>query len=564
MLNRNILRDIFTCKKNIGIVLISDYVQAIMTVLSSLIIAFLANAMLFSQLDETAVPFMALLFFFLCIRGILSYTNRLQVEKISLATQTKLRSALLAKLAENTRYGNDLTQARWVALITKGVDKLDVYINNFLPQLGILTVTPLTLLAFAFYMDWISALIFLFTAPLIPGFMILIGKMAKSENEKQWAVFQKLSAFMVDFLPGLLVLKAFNQAEVQLQRLQEKGEAFSRTTLKVLRVAFLSAFMLELISTLSIAVIAVNIGLRLIYGDGFFFPLMFILLIAPQFYNPLRQFGSAFHDGMNGLTAAQEIYEVVDSKPLQTPGNDVLAKDLPLDIKVEGISFNYDSDKEEVLKDVSFTVPFGQQAVITGPNGSGKSTFFKLLLKLILPGAGKIYVQGKDIQQLETEAYYREIGYIPQSPHIFTASVRENIAMGRDVSPQQLAKVLEQVNLRNWVDALPQGVDTVLAKGMKVSSGQLRRIGLARALVLEPRLLLLDEPMENLDPANEELIQSILRQLKGRATVLIIGHRRQTLLQADRILYLEQGKLCGSGTREQVLASGILKEVYHV
>lgn len=526
---------------------ILNIIQAIMIVSTAYIIAYIADRLLLSDLNNsTATPLLVLLFFFFCIKAGLNYFNNIQMEKISLKVQSKLRKNLLKVLVHHVYLQENKTKGEWLAIITKGVDKLNIYLTSFLPQLGLLITVPLVLLIFTFINDWISGLIFLTTAPLIPFFMILIGKIADKENKRQWQVFQKLTMYLADLLPGLLVVKAYNQTKTQLLKINQNGEVFAKATLKVLRVAFISAFMLEFIATLSIAIIAVNIGLRLIYGYADFLPAFFILLIAPQFYQPFRQFGSAFHDAMNGITASSEIYAMLQKLNKQenvSLAKNILDKQDNWQIEFKNISYKYKDSEKQAIDDLSLKIQPGSNVVITGANGAGKSTLFKLLLGLYPCATGKILIDNQDLQTLDVTWWQQQIGWVAQEPYIFGVSIRENITMGRNFSDEEIKNICHLVNLDEFIENLPQRYETLLDATQKLSSGQKRRLGLARALIGKPKILLLDEPMENLDIYNEELIQKVLSKLKHQVTVLIIGHRLQTLLKADNLIYLENGKV---------------------
>ena len=449
----------------------ADFVQALMIALSAYVIAYIADRLLFGHIDyQTATPFLALLFLFFMVKAWLNYYNRRKMEDISLTVQSKLRVYLLEALTYNVHLAEKKAKGEWLALITKGVDKLDIYLTHFLPQLGILITFPLVLLLFAFISDWISGTLFLLTAPLIPLFMILIGKLADSANKRQWKVFQQLTIYMADLLPGLLVIKAYNQVQTQIKAISRNGEQFSSATLKVLKIAFLSAFMLEFISTLSIAIIAVNIGLRLIYGEAQFMPVFFILLIAPQFYQPFRQFGSAFHDAMNGITASSEIYQLVTKvKALNLAKGKIVELDAPPQLKFSDVDFAY-ADKKSVLKNLNFAVGAGQQVVLTGRNGIGKSTIFILLLKLIEPSSGKIMVNYNDLTDIDTHYWHKQIGWVAQEPYLFATTIRENIDLGRNFSLAEIKTVCEQVNLAEFIQHLPNGYDTIVGSNLKLSS----------------------------------------------------------------------------------------------
>lgn len=546
MIDKNLLKDIFPFKRQLILVMISNIMQAMMIVAIAYIIAYIADKLLLSRLESsTATPLLVLLFFFFCIKAILNYFNHYQMEKISLNVQSNLRKQLFEVLVQRSFLANSYAKGQWIALITKGVDKLDIYLTSFIPQLGLLSTIPLILLIFTFINDWISGLIFLITAPLIPFFMILIGKIADKENKKQWQVFQKLTMYMADLLPGLLIVKAYNQTQRQLSEINKNGKLFSQATLKVLRIAFISAFMLEFISTLSIAIIAVNIGLRLIYGHVEFLPVFFILLIAPQFYQPFRQFGSAFHDAMNGITASSEIYAMIDKLNCIKESKANLKFDDAdmVQIELKNVYYKYQDNDKWAIDDLSLKIEKGKQFVLTGDNGAGKSTLFKLLLGIERCQSGEILVNDYNLADLDKQWWQSQIGWVAQEPYIFSATIRENITLGRDFNLKEIEHICQLVNLDEFIKSLPQGYDTEITSAMNLSSGQKRRLGLARALIGRPKLLLLDEPMENLDVYNEKLIQRILSDLKNKVTVIIIGHRLQTLKNADELIYLQQGKL---------------------
>lgn len=550
MLDKNILKDIFPYKKSLIFIILSNIIQATMIVSISYIIAYLADKLLFDELNHSAAtPFLALLFFFFVVKAVLNYINRLKLEEISLNLQSKLRYKLLQALALDFKSIQRKPKGQWLAIITKGVDKLDVYLTSFIPQFGLLITIPLVLVIFTFINDWISGLIFLFTAPLIPFFMILIGKIADKENKKQWQVFQKLAVYMADLLPGLLVVKAYNQTQRQLKQVEKNGEKFSEATLKVLKIAFISAFMLEFIATISIAIIAVNIGLRLLYGQVSFLPAFFCLLVAPQFYQPFRQFGSAFHEAMNGIVASSEIYKLIQAAPNNKQKNIVLEMEKAPQIIFENVDFSYKND-ENVLKNLNFTIRAGSQVVLTGANGAGKSTIFKLLLKLLDVKSGKILIDGKNLYDIDEQSWLNNIGWVAQEPYVFKSSLRENITLGRACSKTQLERVTQLVNLTEFIKKQEHGYDSIVGGDINLSSGQKRRLGLARALLCNPKVLLLDEPMENLDSKNEELIKSVLEKLKGKVTVIIIAHRRQTIEAADKIIILDKGTIKEYGSAE--------------
>ena len=454
MIDKNLLKDIFPFKRQLILVMISNIMQAMMIVAIAYIIAYIADKLLLSRLESsTATPLLVLLFFFFCIKAILNYFNHYQMEKISLNVQSNLRKQLFEVLAQRSFLANSYAKGQWIALITKGVDKLDIYLTSFIPQLGLLSTIPLILLIFTFINDWISGLIFLITAPLIPFFMILIGKIADKENKKQWQVFQKLTMYMADLLSGLLIVKAYNQTQRQLSEINKNGKLFSQATLKVLRIAFISAFMLEFISTLSIAIIAVNIGLRLIYGHVEFLPVFFILLIAPQFYQPFRQFGSAFHDAMNGITASSEIYAMIDKLNCIKESKANLKFDDAdmVQIELKNVYYKYQDSDKWAIDDLSLKIEKGKQLVLTGDNGAGKSTLFKLLLGIEKCQSGEILINDYNLADLDKQWWQSQIGWVAQEPYIFSATISENITLGRDFNLKEIEHICQLVNLDEFI-----------------------------------------------------------------------------------------------------------------
>ena len=558
MIDKNLLKDIFPFKRQLILVMISNIMQAMMIVAIAYIIAYIADKLLLSRLESsTATPLLVLLFFFFCIKAILNYFNHYQMEKISLNVQSNLRKQLFEVLAQRSFLANSYAKGQWIALITKGVDKLDIYLTSFIPQLGLLSTIPLILLIFTFINDWISGLIFLITAPLIPFFMILIGKIADKENKKQWQVFQKLTMYMADLLSGLLIVKAYNQTQRQLSEINKNGKLFSQATLKVLRIAFISAFMLEFISTLSIAIIAVNIGLRLIYGHVEFLPVFFILLIAPQFYQPFRQFGSAFHDAMNGITASSEIYAMIDKLNCIKESKANLKFDDAdmVQIELKNVYYKYQDSDKWAIDDLSLKIEKGKQLVLTGDNGAGKSTLFKLLLGIEKCQSGEILINDYNLADLDKQWWQSQIGWVAQEPYIFSATISENITLGRDFNLKEIEHICQLVNLDEFIKSLPQGYDTEITSAMNLSSGQKRRLGLTRALIGRPKLLLLDEPAAGMNPQETQELMEMIRWIRKEfgLSILLIEHDMSLVMGiCERIYVLEYGCIIASGTPEEI------------
>src|SRR5690606_30102913 len=330
------------------------------------------------------------------------------------------------------------------ATLVAGVEALESYFSHYLPQLAIAVLVPLTIFVAVFPVDLLTAIIFLLTAPLIPIFMILIGKVAAQLTGRQWRALSLMSAHFLDVLQGLTTLKQLGRSRAQVEQVALVSDRFRRTTLSVLRVTFLSALTLELVATLSVAIVAVEIALRLLRGGLPFADALFILVLAPEFYQPLRQLGARFHAGMEGISAAQRIFAILDRSP-ETPGGSRPAPEPPFTITFEEVHAAYGDEREPALKGVSFTLEPGRRSALTGPSGAGKSTVLQLLLGFLRPAAGRILVNGLPLDSFTIESWRSRIAWVPQNPYLFYDTVAGNIRLGRPGASQ--AEVEEAARL---------------------------------------------------------------------------------------------------------------------
>ncbi len=443
--------------------------------------------------------------------------------------------------------------------LQQGVDALDAYFRSYLPQLFKAATIPLLILIFVFPLDLLSGIVFLFTAPVIPVFMMLIGQLAKKATQKQWRTLSHLSAYLLDMIEGLSTLKILNRSQFQITRIKKLSEQFRQSTMAVLRIAFLSALVLEMAATISTAVVAVEIGLRLLYAKLPFSEALFILILAPEYYQPMRQLGASFHAGMEGVEAAQRIFEIF-KLPTHLPVSATHSSKLNTfsTIRFEQVSFQYPNSLHEALHDVQLTFEQGKKYVIIGPSGAGKSTIFNLLLKFIAPTQGRIVIDGKDLQQIATNDWYQHISWIAQKPYLFHDTIEANLKL---VKPQatknEIQQAVRKAQLHTVIEQLPDGYQTIIGEhGTQLSAGQAQRLALARVFLKDAPLILLDEPTANLDPDLDREISQIIQQLPAHKTQIIIAHRFTTLKKADQIIALSKGEIVEIGTFHQLQQPG--------
>ncbi len=444
------------------------------------------------------------------------------------------------------------------AALTEGIETLDAYFSQYAPQILLAAVVPLAILAVVFPVDLLSGVVLLLTGPLIPIFMILIGGIADDLTRKQWLSLSRMSAYFLDVLQGLATLKLFGRSHEQVQKIAGVSEHFRQATMSILRVTFLSALVMEWVATLSTAIVAVQVGLRLLYGYVNFEQAFLVLVLAPEFYLPLRLLGQRFHAGMAGETAAERLFALLDHvAPPAAAGAAVQAR-LPaaqaLDIRFQNVSFQYPG-RQPVLTRVSFQLAAGQQTALVGVSGAGKSTIAQLLLRFSEPSEGQVLANGQAIGALDRAGWRAQVAWVPQNPRLFYGSIADNIRLARpEAGLEQIRQAARQSQADEFIQKLPQGYATLLGEGGQgLSAGQVQRIALARAFLKNAPLLILDEATANLDPETESLLQQTTGQLAAGRTTLVIAHRLHTIERADRILVLDEGQIVQQGSHHELL-----------
>jgi thiol reductant ABC exporter CydD subunit len=521
------------------------------------------------------------LLFALLILGLgragLSWASEVSAQRVAGQVKHELRRRLLSHLLKlGPTYAHGERSGELTNTAVEGIEALDAYFSQYLPQLALAALVPLTVLVFVFPLDFLSGLVLLLTAPIIPVFMILIGDLAETLTKRQWVSLSRMSAHFLDVLQGLTTLKLLGRSRDQIQIIAQISNRFGQTTLSVLRVTFLSALVMEMVATISTAVVAVEVGLRLLYGHLPFEQAFFVLILAPEFYLPLRLLGTRFHAGMSGVTAARRIFEILEAKAKVEAEVEAKAEakaeveveveakaeaeaeaelNLNLAIRFEDVYYAYEDGERPALNGLSLQITPGQKVALVGPSGAGKSTVAHLLLRFIQPDRGMITVDGIRLQELPLPAWRAQVAWVPQNPYLFHATVIENMRLARpEASLDEVIWAARQAHAHSFIQSLPQGYDTPIGeRGARLSGGQAQRIALARAFLKDAPLLILDEATSNLDPEHETLLQEATERLMQGRTILIIAHRLSTVYRADQIWVMAGGQVVEAGTHATLL-----------
>ncbi|MGD0708720.1 MAG: thiol reductant ABC exporter subunit CydD [Anaerolineaceae bacterium] len=510
-------------------------------------------------------PLLQMLLVVFFLRAIFIWGQEISANQVAVQVKNNLRDLLLKHIFRlGPAFKQDEESGELVTAALQGVEALDAYFSQYLPQLVLAVMVPLIILVAVFPLDLLSALVLVLTAPLIPVFMMLIGKSSETATKRQFTVLSRMSAYFLDTLQGLTALKLLGQSKTVAQKVSGVSETYRQATMNVLKITFLSALVLELVGTISVAIVAVEVGLRLLAGQMLFSQALFLLVIAPEFYMPLRLLALRYHASATGVTAAKRIFAILDLEPLENDAKLAAAPVVSFDsdrkggisIAFKDVHFAYPGREQEALQGVTFDIPADTMTVLVGKSGSGKSTVAQLLLKFSEPQGGSILVNGMPLGSIPIAQWRRELAWVSQTPYLYHESILYNLRIAKqDATVEEITTACQRARLQEWIEVLPEGIDTNVSElGTRLSGGEAQRLALARAFLRDAALLILDEPTAHLDPKLEDQLAAATREIcKGR-TVLIIAHRLTTIQEADQIVVLDNGKVVEEGKHRELLA----------
>lgn len=449
-----------------------------------------------------------------------------------------------------------------IHMLTDGLEQVDAYVARYIPQILYAIMIPLIMGIAIVDTLPIIGIILIVTVPLIPFFMILIGKQADRLNKEQWERMSFLSGHFLDVLQGITTLKLFGRAKDQIKVIGRLSEEFKDSTLRVLRVAFLSALVLELVSTISTALIAVYLGLTLLDGEIPFFSAFFILLLAPEFYTPFRQLGAAFHTGMAGKTSILKYEEFMNRQPSLPVGGQSKLQGPIQAIEIKDLTFTYE-DSENGVQHISLAAKRNSPIMLVGESGAGKSTIAHIIGGFLTAPKGAVTIDGLDVCDIDIDWWRQQITYVSQHPHIMKGTLRDVLSFGMNVSDEEIIAACKEVQLLDVINRQQEGLDTVIGEGgLGLSGGERQRVALARAFLRKGQVLILDEVTAHLDVKTEAIISSAIQRLMENKIVIIIGHRLQTMHWASTLYVLKQGRIIQQGSYEELIAvDGYFKDL---
>jgi len=536
-----------------GTVMLSLFGTGLMIAQAAGLSSVITGVFLGGKTLEQVTPFLLLLAGLIFVRGFTVWGIEVSSSTLAVKVKLDLRNLVIEKVLRlGPTFLEGERSGEITSTLTQGIELIDAYFSQFIPQVILAGFVPLMILLIVFPMDWISGIILLFTAPLIPFFLYLIGKATERVTGRQFEALSRMSAFFLDTLYGLATLKMFGKSRHRLDEVERVNEEYREATQTVLRVTFLSALTLEMIGTISTALVAVQIGLRLLQGGIPFEQALFILIITPEFYLPLRNLGLRFHAAMNGVSSANRIFTILDHPDFHSEITTPVKKQNFLEnfgkgIEVEFKSVNFSHLERDlpVLVDVSFRIPKGKITALVGASGAGKTTLAQLLLGFIEPDSGEILINETPLSEISLEDWRRQITWVPQQAALFQDTILANLLVANpDAEMKEVEESTRKAEIYDQIRSLPEGLLTRVGEGgARFSGGERNRLALARAFLRNAPFVILDEPTANLDSVLEYQMENAIHDLCEKKTVMLIAHRINTIRRADQVVILSWGRV---------------------
>lgn len=569
MFKKRLLELCLSSKKWIAMTVLMNWISIICNILVVLFIGNMIDKLINSNLDINYLKDGIYIGALLVFRFLANYYST----RFSLNSSSEVKKILREKIYEKllnigVNYNKFISTSSVVQIGVDGVEALEIYFGRFLPQLFYSVLAPLTLFFTLSFISFKVALVLLICVPLIPLTIITVMKIAKKLLSKYWGVYTDLGDSFLENLQGLTTLKIFDLDEEKNIEMNENAENFRKITMKVLLMQLNSITIMDLVAFGGSA-IGILIAVSQ-FRNGIITPgeLLVIILLSAEFFLPMRLLGSLFHVAMNGISASDKIFDLLDIKieERQKLTDDELNKLQNINIKLENVSYSYDKERE-ILKDINIDIKDRQTVALVGESGSGKSTIMSLLLKIDKVDRGQITLNGINLDDIPFDVLNKKIGFINHNAYIFNTTIRENITMGKkDATDEEIYEALKEANLDEFVKNLPNKLDTKVGEGGNLlSGGQKQRLCLARTIVKNPEIYIFDEATSNIDVESEEKIWNSINRLSKDKTVIIISHRLLNVRHADKIYLLDGGEIAEEGNhKELMMKNGIYKNfVFH-
>jgi ATP-binding cassette, subfamily C, bacterial CydD len=557
-LNEELFRRVRSARLFVGAAVALGILSAAATVAQMIFLSQIIDRVFLkgASLADVRSPLLLLLGAILA-RAVLLWTREVVAGRGAVHVKSALRERLYARLLRlGPAYMEGEKAGELATTATEGVERIEPYFARYLPQVALSAAVPLLVVAYVFPRDISSGVLLLITAPVIPVMMVLVGSYAEEHINRQWTALSRMGAHFLDALQGLATLKVFGREAAEGKRVAAVSEEFRERTMRVLRFAFLSGLVLEFMTAVSIALIAVVLGVRLVSGSVTFEEALVVLLLAPEFYRPLRELGTHRHAAMEGKVATERIIEILDTPaPTGSDAGPYARISGAPRIELSGVGFAYPGSERAALSEINLVLEPRTLTAIVGRSGAGKSTLVNLLMRFADPCEGVMLADGAPISALTAAQWRENVALVPQRPHLFFGSLVDNIRLARpEAGREEVEEAAKLAGAHEFVGRLPRGYETQVGeRGARLSGGEAQRVAIARAFLKDAPVLIMDEPTSNLDPESERLIRLALERLAEDRTALIVAHRLSTVHTADRIVVLEDGRVAEAGTHADLL-----------